>query len=89
MKAKRIVALALAITLGGSLVSTNSASADFATKKYSNCKALNKKYPGGVARSRSVTNSGGATRFTPTVSPKIYKENKSKDRDRDGIACER
>ena len=59
------------------------------TKKFSNCKALNRVYPGGVARSGSVSNSGGATKYSPTVSARVYKENKSKDRDHDGIACER
>jgi hypothetical protein len=58
-------------------------------QKFSNCSALNKVYPGGVAKSKSSKNKGGATTQKPTVSAKIYEENRSKDRDKDGIACER
>jgi hypothetical protein len=36
-----------------------------------------------------VTNKGGATKNTPAVKPAIYKKNVSKDRDKDGIACEK
>lgn len=58
-------------------------------KKYANCKELNAKYPGGVAKSKTAKNKGGATKLKPTVSAKVYKENATKDRDKDGIACER
>ena len=58
-------------------------------KKFANCEALNKVYPGGVAKNSRVTNSGGATEYSPVVKPRIYKANSSKDRDKDGIACER
>ena len=58
-------------------------------KKFANCTALNDVYPGGVAKNRTFTNKGGATTYTPSVKPKIYKANASKDRDKDGIACER
>jgi hypothetical protein len=58
-------------------------------KKFTNCEALNKVYPGGVAKNKAATNKGGATSYTPLVKPKIYKANVSKDRDKDGIACER
>lgn len=58
-------------------------------KKYANCEALNKAYPGGVAKNSKVTNKGGATEYNPVVKPKIYNANLSKDRDKDGIACER
>lgn len=58
-------------------------------KKYSNCTALNKAYPGGVSKSAAVVNKGGKTKIEPSVNAKVYKENKSKDRDGDGIACEK
>jgi hypothetical protein len=58
-------------------------------RKFANCAALNKVYPGGVAKNKKVRNKGGATKYTPSVKPKIYKANASKDRDKDGIACER
>ena len=57
-------------------------------KKFSNCAALNKVFPGGVAKSKATVNKGGKIKNTPTVDPKTYKENASKDRDKDGIACE-
>jgi hypothetical protein len=59
------------------------------TKKYSNCKALNKVYPGGVAKSSKAKNKGGKTKYQPKVDAKLYKANSTKDRDKDGIACER
>lgn len=58
-------------------------------KKFSNCTALNLVYPGGVAKSKLLKNKGGATKKTPIVSAKVYAENSSKDRDGDGIACEK
>jgi hypothetical protein len=58
-------------------------------KRFSNCTELNEVYPGGVAKSSKATNKGGATNYTPVVKPKIYKANASKDRDKDGLACER
>jgi hypothetical protein len=58
-------------------------------RKFANCTELNKVYPGGVAKNGKVTNKGGATKNTPAVRPAIYKKNVSKDRDKDGIACEK
>jgi hypothetical protein len=58
-------------------------------KKFANCSALNKVYPGGVAKSRNVKNKGGKTNYSPTVNAKVYSENSGKDRDKDGIACEK
>lgn len=57
-------------------------------KKFSNCAALNKVYPGGVAKSKNWVNKGGKIKNKPAVNAKVYAENKSKDRDKDGIACE-
>ena len=58
-------------------------------RKFANCTELNSVYPGGVAKNARVTNKGGATKNIPAVKPAIYKKNASKDRDKDGIACER
>jgi hypothetical protein len=58
-------------------------------RKFANCTELNKVYPGGVAKNGKVKNKGGATKNTPAVRPAIYKKNVSKDRDKDGIACEK
>ena len=57
-------------------------------KKFSNCAALNKVYPGGVAKSAKWKNKGGEIKNTPLVNAKVYGENSSRDRDKDGIACE-
>ena len=62
-------------------------------KKFKNCTALNKEYPGGVAEKATSVNKNKAgalqeSKNTPKVSSKIYKENKGLDRDKDGIACE-
>ncbi|OKO87778.1 YhjA [Geobacillus proteiniphilus] len=42
-----------------------------------------------MARSASVKNKGGKTRYKPYVSKALYDANKRLDRDKDGIACER
>lgn len=60
-------------------------------KDYANCTALNKAYPGGVAKSKAAAAkavSGGAKK-APAVNAKVYAENASKDRDKDGVACEK
>lgn len=58
-------------------------------KKFTNCSALNKVYPGGVAKSAKTVNRGGVTTRVPVVSARVYAENIGKDRDKDGIACEK
>jgi hypothetical protein len=55
---------------------------------YRNCTELNKVYKGGVARP-GAKNKGGKTRYTPFFNQALYDANKSRDRDKDGIACER
>ncbi len=57
-------------------------------KVFKNCTELRKTYPGGVAKSKSSRNVGGATKKTPRVDAKVYAANKKMDRDGDGIACE-
>ena len=59
-----------------------------AAKKFKNCTELNKVYPGGVALPGAV-NSGGATKKEPKYDKALYTANKSSDRDKDGIACEK
>jgi len=57
------------------------------TVTYRNCTELNKVYKGGVALP-GAKNKGGKTRYKPLFSKALYDANKSKDRDKDGIACE-
>ena len=59
-----------------------------AVKKFKNCTELNKVYPGGVALPGAV-NAGGATKKEPKYDKALYNANKSSDRDKDGIACEK
>lgn len=54
---------------------------------YKNCTELNKVYKGGVALP-GAKNKGGKTRYTPVYNKPLYDANKSRDRDKDGIACE-
>lgn len=66
-----------------------SETADAAPKKFKNCTELNKTYKGGVAKTKTTKNKGGKTKYKPYVSATLYEANKSKDRDKDFIACER
>ena len=75
--------------LAFALATPSNGSPSLINKKFANCTALNEVYPGGVAKNSKVTNMGGVTNYLPVVKPKIYKANASKDRDKDGISCER
>ena len=57
-------------------------------KKFANCASLNQVYPGGVAKAPNWRNKGGEIKNKPVVNAKVYNENASRDRDKDGIACE-
>jgi hypothetical protein len=59
-----------------------------AAKKFKNCTELNKVHPGGVALPGAV-NAGGATKKQPKYDKALYTANKSSNRDKDGIACEK
>lgn len=89
MKKFGIGLLSLLLVVGISLSSSNTLDAKVAVKKYRNCKEMNKDYKGGVARSASVRNKGGKTKYKPFVSKELYDANKARDRDKDLIACER
>jgi hypothetical protein len=88
---KKVVVLlcSVALILGFSFTSTDVVTAKTKIVKYDNCTALNKDYKGGVARSASVKNKGGKTKYNPFVSKELYDANVKKDRDKDFIACER
>lgn len=86
---KKVLSIALAVTLVLGFSTVSPSPADAAAKVFKNCTELNKVYKGGVAKDAKVKNKGGKTKYTPTVSAEIYKANASKDRDNDGIACER
>jgi hypothetical protein len=79
---KLVSALTVALLLGGLTAGPAQA------QSFKNCTELNKVYPGGVAKPGAV-NKGGKTKYKPKVSAKLYEANKTKDRDKDGIACEK
>ncbi|MBM3678488.1 MAG: excalibur calcium-binding domain-containing protein [Actinobacteria bacterium] len=58
-------------------------------RKFRNCAALNKVYPHGVGRvgARDSTSGTPVTNFKRSNA--LYLVNKGRDRDNDGIACER
>jgi hypothetical protein len=78
----------LVLLLSGSGMMAANASSPIVEKKFSNCADLNKVYPGGVAKSAKWKNKGGEIKNKPVVNAKVYNENSSRDRDKDGIACE-
>lgn len=82
---KRCVALLVVMPV----IAVGGHTADAATKKYKNCKALNAKYPNGVGKkgARDKTSGDPVTNFR--VNTAVYNANKGKDRDKDGIACEK
>ncbi|MFW0795387.1 excalibur calcium-binding domain-containing protein [Gordonia sp. CPCC 205515] len=60
-----------------------------AATSYSNCKALNADYPHGVGRSGAVDSTSGTPVTNFTVDGDLYNSNTGRDRDGDGIACEK
>jgi hypothetical protein len=62
-----------------------------AHRVFSNCTQLNKTYKHGVGRSGAHDHVSGSTKpvtnFTRNTT--VYRQNKARDRDKDGIACEK
>ena len=62
----------------------------FFALKYGNCTELVQDYPHGVAQSVAAANKVVAKGYgMPEVNKKLYVANKGKDRNKDGVACER
>jgi hypothetical protein len=58
-------------------------------KVFTNCKAVDATYSHGIAKNaHAATHASGLT-GRPFVSAKLYAQNQTKDRDHDGVACER
>ena len=58
-------------------------------KRFSSCKSLNAVFPGGIASTKVAVNSGAKTKRLAVIHAGTYKLNKSLDRDKDLIICER
>lgn len=84
---KRIAVATIVIAMIGI---APAASATQPAAKFANCTALQKIYPGGVAKSKAAAAAAIKDGMrAPKVSAALYSENSSKDRDKDGVACER
>ena len=81
----------------GATGTTVSQAAKKTPKKFKNCTAMNKVFKGGIAKKKSAKNKKTVngkkvranSKYKPKVSAKWYRLNKSLDRDKDKIACER
>ncbi|RHW32132.1 hypothetical protein D1B31_21580 [Neobacillus notoginsengisoli] len=89
MKKILSVIISAGLVIGLSFGYANKTEAAAKPKVYKNCTEINKVYKGGIAKSSKVKNKGGKTKYKPFVSKALYDANRSKDRDKDGIACER
>jgi hypothetical protein len=88
----RVASVALAILLAVSAAIAPSPA--MAAKSYRNCAALNKTYPHGVGRPGARDKIGGRYRpgrsvTTFTRNRAVYNANTARDRDKDGVACEK
>ena len=81
---KRMIVTSL-IAVSALVVSVMPAGA--AARVFKNCTAMHKVYKGGVKRPGAVQK-GGKLKYKAVVSAALYNANKSKDRDKDGLACE-
>jgi hypothetical protein len=79
-----ILALVLVVAIGA-----GSAQATVRAKKFKNCAAVHKVYKHGIAKSRAAARHANGLTGAPKISAALYKANKGKDRDHDGVACER
>lgn len=85
---------AVAAPVGAPAAATStavSARGPLATKPFANCTALNKKYGHGVGKKGAKDKVSGKTKPVTNfaVNNALYNENKSMDRDKDGVACEK
>jgi hypothetical protein len=78
------LAASVAVAFGAAAPATS-----VAATKYKNCTKLNKKYPHGVGLPGARDKSSGKPVTNFRVDKAVYNENKGRDRDKDGIACEK
>ncbi|GGF24956.1 hypothetical protein GCM10007298_21040 [Williamsia phyllosphaerae] len=56
---------------------------------YSNCSQLNQDYPHGVGQTGAVDSTSGTPVTNFERDDAVYQDNTKRDRDKDGIACEK
>ena len=83
---KRVV---FATMLAVSLLLPIAASPVAAVTHYKNCTAMHVKYPHGVGKPGAIDHTTGTKVRTFKKSTALYNANKSLDRDKDKIACEK
>lgn len=84
---KYMVTLGMALVLGLSVFPQGNE----VEAKSITCKDINKVYKGGVAEKKNWKNKGANLRYKKyiVVNEKFYQANKFRDRDDDGLVCER
>jgi hypothetical protein len=81
----RSAVAAVLVVVGLALAAPASASTP---RVFRNCKAVNKVYAHGIAKNFRVIKKADGLTGRPFVSFKLYMANQTRDRDKDGVACE-
>jgi Excalibur calcium-binding domain len=81
--------LIAALLIVGGAAGVAQAASGAAVIQYPNCKALNARYPHGVGRFGARDHTSGTPVTNFRRSNRLYRQNKARDRDGDGIACEK
>ena len=86
-----MIILTSAVPMSAASSGTATATSISTAVRYSNCAKLNAVYRHGVGRKGAVDHVSGHTRPVRnfTVNTALYNANKARDRDHDGIACEK
>jgi len=86
---KKLVVACCTTALGLGVVAATSYPAEAAVKSYSSCKKLNKDYKHGVGKPGAHDHTSGTPVTNFTRNKAVYNKNTKRDRDKDGIACEK
>jgi hypothetical protein len=87
----RVIAIVITLVVGLGVGAAPAVGHEPSAKEFRNCTALNRVYPHGVGRPNAVdkTRNGSPKVRNFKKSRPLYRANRSKDRDDDGIACEK
>lgn len=86
---RTIIMLVASLSLGIGTVATATSADAAPAKTYKNCKQLNKTYKHGVGKPGAKDKTSGKPVTNFTRNKAVYKKNTARDRDKDGIACEK